>query len=409
MRVRALRKRPKICHLIVTDLSASILLKNQLLYFQDKGLETHVIAAEGPHTAAVVRAGITYHRVDFTRAITPGRDLRALAQVTRILREQEYDLVHLHLPKPVLLGTIASFLTSVPHVFRTIHGFYFHSNSNPMIAAFFVNLERMVNPFHEVVLSQNREDIPTAQARRIRPSHHIVHLGNGIDLRRFDPDRTHPQQLALRRRALGIEPHDRVIGFVGRFVREKGLPELCEAFWRLARHDPSLRLLLVGEEVLRSSDRLDVASCLPPDLRPRVIRAGWQERVEDFYPLMDVFALPSYREGFPRCAMEASAMGIPAVATNIRGCREAVAHNENGLLVPLGSVPALQTALQTVLENPLMATRLALGGRLKALREFDERAKFEMVFREYARVLGLPPLFGSVNSNKAPGSQVVAA
>lgn len=382
---------PKIAHLIVTDLSAHILLENQLSYFRERGIDTHVIACDGRHRPEVVAAGIPYHTVPFTRSVTPGTDLVALARLTRILRRERYDLVHLHLPKPVLLGTMASALAGVPHLFRTIHGFYFHDGSRPATRLFFVNLERAVNPFHEVVFSQNREDIPTAQTEGIRAARRIIHLGNGIDLRRFDRDAISDEARAIRRQRLGFGPDDVVIGFVGRFVSEKGLPELCAAFRALSESDPRLRLLLVGERDARSLDALEIERHIPPDLADRVVCTGWQDEVERYYPLMDVFALPSHREGFPRCAMEASAMGVPIVATDIRGCREAVTHGENGLMVPLGDVDSLTAAVGSLVGDACARARLGAAGRAKARREFDERQKFELIYREYARVLGMGP------------------
>jgi glycosyltransferase involved in cell wall biosynthesis len=96
-----------------------------------------------------------------------------------------------------------------------------------------------------------------------------------------------------------------------------------------------------------------------------------------------VFALPSHREAFPRAPMEASAMGVPCVVTNVRGCRTAVKHGENGLLVPLGDVDALAAALLELLQNKTRAHEMGLRGRQMALERFDERKVFETVLNEY--------------------------
>jgi glycosyltransferase involved in cell wall biosynthesis len=176
---------------------------------------------------------------------------------------------------------------------------------------------------------------------------------------------------------------------VGRLVQEKGLIELFEAFRALAPSRPWLKLLLVGEADLAKPDAVRVEEHLPPELLARVIQAGWQKQVEDFYPLMDLFTLPSHREGFPRTLMEACAMGLPVVATDIRGCREAVTHDDNGLLVPARAPQDLARALAAILDDPALAARLAASARQRAAREFDEREKFKLIYAAYARDLGL--------------------
>ncbi|HET9315828.1 MAG TPA: glycosyltransferase, partial [Vicinamibacteria bacterium] len=105
------------------------------------------------------------------------------------------------------------------------------------------------------------------------------------------------------------------------------------------------------------------------------------------YQAMDVFVLPSHREGFPRAPLEASAMKVPCVVTDVRGCRQAVAHERNGLLVPLGDVPALAHAILSLLTDPLHARRLGEEGRRRAIQEFDERRVFARVLAEYQRLL----------------------
>ena len=379
----------KICHICTVDMSVGILLKNQLRYFLDQGLETHAMASPGLYQAEVEAAGIRYHAVPMTRTISPLDDLVALAQMVPILRRERFDLIHLHTPKAELLGTLAGVLAGVPRIYRTIHGFYFTKDSSPLKRHAFVNIERAISRFHHKVFSQNSEDILTAEAEGIRAAADIAYLGNGIELARFDPARWEPATVAQARARWGLAAGERAIGFVGRLVQEKGLIELFEAFRALAPSRPWLKLLLVGEADLAKPDAVRVEEHLPPELLARVIQAGWQKQVEDFYPLMDLFTLPSHREGFPRTLMEACAMGLPVVATDIRGCREAVTHDDNGLLVPARAPQDLARALAAILDDPALAARLAASARQRAAREFDEREKFKLIYAAYARDLGL--------------------
>ncbi len=381
--------RPKICHISTVDISMGILLKNQMLYFKARGIETHAMAAPGRYVKELEEAGIPFHPVPMTRIISPAKDIVALRQMVEILRRERFDLVHLHTPKGVLIGTLGGVIARVPWIFRTIHGFYFNVNATPAAQLFFVNMERVVNRVHHTVFSQNREDIPTAEARHIRKARDIIFLGNGIDLSRFDPARLDPERTRALRLKHGIQDGDVILGFVGRLVIQKGMRELFEAFCRIAPKRPNLKLLLVGDVDHDKPDAVPPDRHVPAHLLDRVIQAGWQDRVEDFYPLMDAFVLPSYREGFPRTPMEASALGIPVVATDIRGCREAVEDGHNGLLVPSRDVDGLVRGLERILDDPALRRRLGQGGRQKAAAEFNEVEKFETVYREYARIFGL--------------------
>jgi glycosyltransferase involved in cell wall biosynthesis len=383
--------RPKICHISTVDISAGILLKNQMRFFIDHGIETHAMAAPGRYVAEVEAAGIPFHPVPtLTRVISPREDVEAIARLVSVLRRERFDLIHLHTPKAVLLGTIAGALAGVPRIYRTIHGFYFTRNANPSAQLFFVNMERVVNRFHHVVFSQNAEDVKTAQEKWIRRSKDIIFLGNGIDLTRFDPAKIDRADVAALRQQYGIGAEDLVIGFVGRLVYQKGMRELFAAFEQISADRPQLKLLLIGEADHDKDDAVLPEQHLSARAQRQVIRAGWQRAPERFYPLMDLFVLPSYREGFPRTPMEASALGIPVVATNIRGCREAVEVGVNGVLVESKDPQDLARGLLQVIDDPALRARLGAGGRQKALREFNEVDKFKTVYREYAREFNLP-------------------
>lgn len=380
---------PKICHISTVDISAGILLKNQMRYFADRGIETHAMAAPGRYVAEVEAAGIPFHAVGMTRTITPGQDLASVWEMVRILRREKFDLIHLHTPKAVLVGTIAGVLAGVPHIWRTIHGFYFTRDTSVGVNLFFVNMERVVNRIHGVVFSQNGEDIPTAQEKGIRRAEDIILLGNGIDLTRFDPGEVDRAQTAALRAEYGIEDGDIVAGFVGRLVIQKGMREFMAAFEKIADAHPRLKLLLVGSVDHDKPDGVPPERHLPERLLGRVIQTGWQTEVERFYPLMDFFVLPSYREGFPRTPMEASALGIPTVATDIRGCREAVKPGVNGILVKDRDPDSLAEGLARMAGDHDLRAKLGAGGRELALQEFNEVDKFETIYREYARVFGL--------------------
>ena len=197
---------------------------------------------------------------------------------------------------------------------------------------------------------------------------------------RFSPHRIGAEDRAALRRRIGVRPGERVVGFVGRLVYEKGLMELLEA----ARARPGWRLLLVGPGECGAK-----RDAIAPEIlasRPDVTWLGLQEDMPALFAAMDVAALPSHREGLPRSLVEASAMGIPAVATDIRGCREVIDPGRTGLLVPPRDPGALRSALEALMEDPARRRRLGRAARSRAREVFDERAVLERIERAYREI-----------------------
>jgi glycosyltransferase involved in cell wall biosynthesis len=377
----------RVVHIATVDLSLRYLLLNQLTFLKRSGYEVLGVSSYGPDVATIEEQGIPHLEVPLTRRLTPLRDLVALGRLYRVLRRTRPTIVHTHTPKPGLLGQIAARLAGVPIVVNTLHGFYFHDRMSRPARAFYVLTERIAALFSDVILSQNPEDRETAVRLGIARPDRIRTLGNGIDLRRFDPLRLPHDARAKTRKSLGIPEDARVVGFVGRLVAEKGVLDLLAALRTLAHRMDDVLLLLVGAADEEKADRLRQEAPRALGVEERCIFAGVRQDMPELYASMDVFALPSHREGFPRAPMEAAAMGLPSVVTDIRGCRQVVASGENGLLVPPADPWALAEALHTILEDRDLARRLGDEGRARALREFDEELVFRTVEGEYARLL----------------------
>lgn len=385
--------RVRVAQITTVAMSLRYLLLNQLLSLDRAGYKVIGISAPGTDVPLLQSAGIPHLAVPFRRQMSPGADLVCLLRLYRILRRQRPMIVHTHTPKPGLLGQLAARLAGVPVVINTLHGFYFHDHMHPLARRLFILFEKIAASCSDVILSQSAEDIQTAIREGICPAEKIKHLGNGIDLARFARDRIPEQDLARTRHELGLSPGCPVVGFVGRLVAEKGLPELLAAVSTITRDVPELSLLIVGPIDHEKPDALTPAVADEYGLTDTCIFTGLRHNMPALYALMDVFVLPSHREGFPRSPMEASAMGVPCVVTDIRGCREAVEHGRNGLLVPLGDVDALAAAIQGLLTDKEEAQRMGAAGRQMAEERFDERRVFEIVQAEYARLLqakGLP-------------------
>jgi glycosyltransferase involved in cell wall biosynthesis len=303
------------------------------------------------------------------------------------MRRERFDVVHTHTPKAGLLGQLAARLSGVPVVVNTLHGFYFHEGTKPLPRRFYIWMERIAAKCSDTILSQNKEDIATAIDEGIARPELLKWLGNGIDIARFDRRRLSDDRLDALSESIGIDRAEPVVGFVGRLVAEKGILDLLQAAKSVASAIPNVQFLIVGpyDEEKPDALRPDVAERYGVSDRCRFL--GMRHDMPELYALMDVLVLPSYREGFPRAPMEASAMGVTAVVTDIRGCREAVDPGVNGLLFPVGNADALARSLIELLSDDERRSRMGEAGRAMAEERFDEQKVFERVLSEYQRLL----------------------
>ena len=220
-----------------------------------------------------------------------------------------------------------------------------------------------------------------APARKMR----VLCAGSisGVDPTRFRAPE--PEARRAARVALGLPAEARVVGFVGRLGRDKGLVELAAAWRELRDALPDARLVLVGPEEQHDPAPREVMTALRGD--PRVLATGEVLDTPRYYRAMDVVALPSYREGFGVVAIEAAAMRLPVVATRVTGCVDAVVDGVTGALVPPRDAAALAAALRAYLEDPALAARHGEAGRARAIRDFEPRAIWDALYEEYVALL----------------------
>ena len=375
---------PRLVHVTTTDMSLDWLLRPQLEAFADAGYEVIGMSAPGPHVAALEASGIRHVAIDsLTRSMAPGRDLRALVELSRAFRALAPAIVHTHNPKPGVLGRLAARAVGVPAVVNTVHGLYALPEDRLTTRAAVYTLERLAATCSHAELLQNPEDLPVMRRLRV-PNDRLTVLGNGVDLHRFTPARSGDGRARLRRE-LGVEPSTVVIGFVGRLVWEKGYRAVFEAATRL--QDLDVAFVVVGP------DEPDKAGAVPASEIAAAEAAGVRflgarTDMVELYGAFDVYGLASHREGYPRSAMEAAAMGLPIVATDIRGCRQVVVDGHTGALVPVGDGAALASALRRLALDPALRARQGRAGRDRAVAHFDDRAVVATTLRIYEEILG---------------------
>lgn len=377
----------KIAQVAAADITVEVLLRDQILALEQMGHDVTAVCAPGPRTDAIRKRGIKLEVLPINRELTPIQDVRTLGALRDFFRERRFDVVHTHTPKAGLLGPIAARWAGVPIVVHTIHGLLFHDRMPLSRRMLFWFPEKVTASFSHRLLSQSGEDILTA-TRLLCPPEKIRYLGNGVDVNHFAPD---PALRTARRAQLGFAEGDFVVGAAGRLVYEKGFGELFDAAEELIARHSNLRLLMVAPV---DPDQQDA---IPPQRLEKLKQSGaatflpWQDEMRGWYAAMDVFVLPSYREGIPRSCMEAAAMAVPVIATDIRGCREVVRDGQTGLLVPLRSPAALVQAVEQLMENETQRRRFGSAAREHIVSRFNQQQVLERLrafYREIEASLG---------------------
>lgn len=381
------RRGPRLIHLTTIDLSLKVLLAHQLERFAQEGYEVSGASAPGPYVPELAEIGIPHLAVpSLGRSWTPGQDAVALRDLVRLFRRVRPEIVHTHNPKSGVLGRVAARIARVPAVVNTVHGLYANPSLPPVRRGLVSTAERVAFRFSDHELFQSREDYDWALRRRLVPRKRATWLGNGVDLSLFDPDAVDGAAVAALRKEWGAGDDTVVVGTVGRLVAEKGYAEFFEAARAVRARVPAALFVVVGPEEPSKSDRVDdrlVAAARADG----VVFHGEGRDMPGIYAAMDLFVLASYREGVPRSVIEAQAMERPAVATDIRGCREVVIDGSTGLLAPAHDALGLGEAVVRLAADPGERERMGRAGRARMLAEFDEERVVERTLEVYRRLL----------------------
>jgi glycosyltransferase involved in cell wall biosynthesis len=378
----------KLVYIATDPITAFRLMDGQLGYMQSRGFDVTVIAAPGPlldRTAQ--REGVRAIAVPMTREMSPLADAASFLRLVRVLRRIKPDIVNAGTPKAGLLGVLAAQLCGVKVVVYLLRGLRFEGARGAkrlLLAAtehiaggaadrVFVNSGSLRDRFVGLGCA------PAVKAWV--PAHGS---SNGIELERFAPSAEKREQAAIERRRLGLSDDAIVIGFVGRFTRDKGLVELLQAFQQAAESVPILRLLLIGDH--DETDPLPMATRQRIAEDGRVICTGFVDEPADYYPLMNLFAFPSYREGFPNAPLEAAAAGLPVVGFRATGTIDAVVHGETGTLVARDDAEGLAQAILRYARSGDLRARHGLAGQRRVAALFRRELVWAALEAEYRRL-----------------------
>ena len=359
----------------------------QLQFLQKEGYDVYVVCSEGKWINEIEKAGIKVKTIKIKRNITPFYDLITLFKLWNYFRKEKFNIVHTHTPKPGLLGQLAAKMAGVPIVINTIHGLYFHSQSSFAKKRFFILMEKVAAKCSDLILSQNKEDMSTLVKEKISKSEKIKYLGNGVDITKFDSEKFSENFVSEKKKELNIPFDFNVIGIVARLVEEKGYLDLFEAIKIVLKVFPKTILLVTGAKDSEKKDVINPEVVKNYGIERNVIFLGERSDVDEIYPLMDIFVLPSYREGFPRSVLEAMAEKRPVIASNIRGCQEEIDTGENGVLIPVKNSKKLAETIIFLINNPSRAKVFGENAREKVKKYFNEDLVFGRIKEEYQRLI----------------------
>lgn len=375
-----------VAHVTTTDISLDLLLREQLEAFSESGLDVVTLSAPGPFAQRVEEAGIRHIPMHHaTRSSSLWSDLKSALEFWQVVRRLRPDIVHTHNPKPGVYGRIVAGLAGVPVVINTVHGLYATPDDSHLRRFAVYAVERLAAAFSDAELVQNPEDLLTLRRLGV-PARRLHLLGNGINLDRFSPARVSQEQRVRMRSELGAKANSVVISTVGRLVAEKGLRELFAAAKRVRAADQNTLFVVTGPSDISKSDAITPEE-LQQAQQDGILILGHRDDIESIYGASDVFVLASHREGFPRSAMEAAAMGLPIVATAIRGCRQVVEDGATGLLVPARDPDALAGAILSLANDPLMREKMGARATLKARSEFNQQSVIRLTVEVYETLI----------------------
>jgi len=385
--------RPTLLNVVSSPLMVR-LLQGQLQYLEGKGFNVVIISPAGKQLDEMARSeGVRAIELTMARKIAPLSDLVSLFRLCRITRAIRPLVTNVSTPKAGLLGGFAAWVNRVPCRYYTLRGLRFETTTG-LKRRLLVLAERLACCFAHRVICVSKSVRESAIASGLTSPERAVVFGsgssNGVDASRFAPTPKVMKRAAMLRSKFGILPRTPVVGFVGRLTRDKGIPELTEAFLRLGSQFPGLRLLLLGP--FEDEDPLPAKTRRCLETHGNVILAGLVEDTAACYALMDVFVLPSHREGLPNAVLEAQAAGIPVVAARATGVVDAVVDGETGLLFPVGDAMALADAVARLLGDKALASKLGHAAKERIKREFRQEQIWKALYQEYVRFLQIKEL-----------------
>ena len=375
----------KLIRITTVPLSLDKLLEGQLRFMQQH-FEVTAISSEKAYLEKIGnREGVSTHPLEMTRQITPFSDLISLVKLTFYFLKVRPDIVHSHTPKAGIVGMAAAFLARVPYRFHTVAGLPLLEeigNKRKMLDfvekltyLFASRVYPNSNGLKEIILQNGY-----CKASKLK----VLANGstNGINTTYFSNDHFSFAQKEELKARYDIQDSDFVFIFVGRLVTDKGINELIAAFKKLKINHPTAKLLLVGPL------ETELDPLLPQTLEAienvkQIKAVGYQQDVRLFFAISHCLVFPSYREGFPNVVMQAGAMELPSIVSNINGCNEIIVPHQNGVIIPTKDEKTLLEVMIELMENKAYYAQLRENSRPMIVNRYEQQVVWQAILKEY--------------------------
>ena len=343
-------------------MSLNTFCRGFLKELSDEGFEVVAVSSPDPELDEIAsREGVKTIPVAMERHISPFKDLKSLWRLIRVFRKEKPDMVHSITPKAGLLSMIAAWVCKVPVRIHTFTGLVFPTATS-LTQKILILTDRLTCACATHIIPEGAGVKADLQSFRItKKPLKVLGFGNvrGIDLAHYDP--AHPDIQADIKKIRCDDLFTFI--FVGRLVRDKGINELVEAFKRVNREFPKTRLILVGR-MEKELDPLLPETLAEIENNPAIEAVGEKSDVRPWLAAADALAYPSYREGFPNVVIEAGAMGLPSIVTDINGSREIILDGKNGIIIPAPpSADTLYETMKNFLTHPPKVSEMASHAR----------------------------------------------
>lgn len=325
--------------------------------------------------------------INMSRKITPLSDLKSLFQFYRLCKIEKPQIVHSHTPKAGIVGMLAAKLAGVPIRLHTVAGL-------PLMESAGVK-RKILDLVEKLTYSAATKVYPNSKGlydfilqNKYTSANKLLVIANGssngINTSYFTSEFITEERKSLLKRDLKINDNDFIFVFVGRLVGDKGINELIEAFSQLTIYNA--KLLLVGP--LESElDALQIETLKEIEINPNIISVGFQKDVRPYFAISDCLVFPSYREGFPNVVMQAGAMGLPSIVSNINGCNEIIIEGENGTIIPVKDSEAIKSAMLKMIEDKEFYFKLKENSRSMIQSRYEQSVVWDALLQEYETLL----------------------
>ena len=350
---------------------------------QEKGYEVHVATKLGNRQQEFDEIGVIKHNVDFSRSPYSPKVFKSLEQMEKLLKEIRFSLVHVHTPVAAFVTRLACQRTNTHPVLYTAHGFHFYKGAPLKNWLLYYNMEKLAAHWTDGLITINEEDYKAAQKFKLRKNGKVFFVpGVGVDIVGLE-QRIASIDRSEKRKELGLSADAAVIITVGELNANKNHIQVLEALSKLNK--TNFHYLIVGNGKDEQKLQKAVNELL---LRDKVSFLGFRRDVPELLTASDVFILTSRREGLPKAVMEAMAVGLPIIATDVRGNRDLVKSGENGYLVPVDDVEQTAMAIEQLTNSEDL--RRSMGEKSKELvKQYDLQNILKEMERIYDNILNV--------------------